>query len=176
MKKFIIVSKCLTLFVFFIIIFGNVYIILEQLVLRNIAPKFFGYSFVVQNSNSLEPTINSGDLIVMKSSNGYSEGDIITYIKGNNNLVTAKITKIDDTIVTVCNLNSNKIEITTTGYIIGKVINNIPNLGNIITFLRSPLGIILLLVFIFILFELPYTIFKIFKRIKLKTIKVKVFS
>lgn len=173
MKKFIIVSKCLILFLFLVILCINIYIILEQLVLRNVAPRFFGYSFVIQDSNDLEPEINSGDLVVIKSVDSYSEGDMITYIK-NDNLVTAKITKIDDTIVTVCDLKNGNTEITITGYIVGKVVKSISGLGSFCLWIKNPFWIVVLLIGTLVVLELPYFICSILKKRKSRSKKFKV--
>ncbi len=174
MKKFVLISKCFMLLIFMTILFCNIYVILEQLVLRNIAPKFFGYSFAIQNSNSLDSEISSGDLLIIKESNQYQDGDIVTYIKNKDTLVSARIKKIEDNIVTLSILENNAVEITTTGYIVGKVVKNLSGVGSFINWSKNPVGIIVLLLCTIVIFEMPHFICVLISKRKNKTKNIKI--
>lgn len=67
-----------------------------------------GYYFFTVLSGSMEDTLHVGDNIIIKKSNEYKVGDIITY-KLDNSYITHRITKIDGDIVTTKG-DANKID------------------------------------------------------------------
>ena len=58
-----------------------------------------GYYFFTVLSGSMEDTLHVGDNIIVKKSNEYKVGDIITY-KLDNSYITHRITKIDGDMIT----------------------------------------------------------------------------
>ena len=66
----------------------------------------FGYYFFTVLSGSMEDTLHVGDNIIVKKSDDYKVGDIVTY-KLDNSYITHRITKIDgDDITTKGDSNS----------------------------------------------------------------------
>ena len=57
---------------------------------------FFGYSFLIVTTGSMEPEINSGELIIIKKKDKYENKDIVTYVDKDGFLVTHRIIEIDD--------------------------------------------------------------------------------
>ena len=106
-------------------------------------------------TDSMEPTIKSGDLIIIKTIefDDVEEGDIITFFesaKSRTTTVTHRVINI------IYDENGNKLEFITQGdanniedsdhvtkdQFIGIYKNRIPLLGDIAIFLKSPLGLI----------------------------------
>lgn len=90
---------------------------------------FFGYSVFEVVSNSMAPTIEKKDIIIVKVDSIFEENDIITY-KLDNSFVTHRITDIkDDHFVTRGDANNSQDTPISKKEVIGEVIQTIPNLG-----------------------------------------------
>jgi len=107
-------------------------------------------SFLIQ-SGSMEPTIMTGDIIIIKQAPRYNVNDTVTF-KTNDRIVTHRIMKLDEggeknKFITKGDANRSEdegnIEI---DQILGKVIFVIPKLGFVIHFARTIPGLILLLI------------------------------
>ncbi len=132
-------------------------------------PDLFGFRFFAIQSQSMEPTIMKGDLIVdtaLKSFDDLEKGDVITFwtiISGERVLNTHRIVDITD--------NGNYLYFTTRGdnntiddalgvhqgEIVGKYLFAIPKLGDIISFLQTSMGFLLVIVlpvFLFFIYNL----------------------
>lgn len=53
----------------------------------------FGITILDVVSNSMNPSIRKGNMIIVKKQNDYEEGDVITYIGSDENLVTHRIVR-----------------------------------------------------------------------------------
>ena len=53
----------------------------------------FGITILNVVSDSMKPTIEKGDKIVVKKQDSYEVGDIITYISNDENLITHRVMK-----------------------------------------------------------------------------------
>ena len=135
----------------------NLYNIFSQVVLKNDLPKVLGYSRVAIISGSMSPTIETGDLIIIKEADSYQINDIVTFRSGSS-LVTHRIIALDDgKAITKGDFNNvaDKAPVEMSD-IVGKFITRIPHAGDAVLFLRSPLGILIIIVFAIVLIELPY--------------------
>lgn len=115
--------------------------------------------FVVQ-SGSMEPTIMTGDVIVVKDSNEYVVGDIITFNDIHSRRVTHRIfdnvSGSDSDFVTKGDANRTEDNaVVSKSNIIGKVVYTIPSLGYLFVFAKKPIGIIIFLIIpsVLILFD-----------------------
>jgi signal peptidase len=110
----------------------------------------------------MEPTITTKDLIVTKpvEFNELKKGDIISVnFSGNEEVkLTHRITRIDKDkkwLYTKGDNNPSEDKLPTEyKYVVGKVIFILPNIGDIVVFFKSPLGIgiligLLILAFVF---------------------------
>ena len=116
---------------------------------KKIIPGF--RSFLIQ-SGSMEPTIKTGDVILVRKQTNYQENDIVTFIGERNRKVTHRIIEVKQT--------NDGLKFKTKGdanrsidqdqinpeQIIGQMAFRFPKLGYAITFARKPKGIILLLI------------------------------
>lgn len=123
-------------------------------------PTFFGYNLYYIVTESMEPDLEVGDIILSKEVTDYSSleiGDVITY-QGEvgsyaNKLITHQIIDIDAS-------NPNNIIFTTKGtnpmstvdplieqdQIVSKMVFEIPLLGKLMQLINKPIGFILLIV------------------------------
>lgn len=138
-------------------VFINVLLVLVTLLIlflvyRVVSVKFFkkdvtlGYTFYEIATGSMEPTLNVKDFIIVKESDKYSVGDIITY-KEDNSYITHRIIKINgDTLVTKGDANNSEDKIISKSEVIGKVVKIIPKGGVIKEIILTPKIIFTLLV------------------------------
>lgn len=105
-------------------------------------------SFLVQ-SGSMEPSIMTGDIIIVKSSFQYLKNDVVTFEDYQQRRVTHRIVDIqnNNNITTKGDANrSSDSENITVKQIIGKVILVIPKLGYLVSFSKSLPGFLFLIV------------------------------
>lgn len=82
----------------------------------------FGYSLLKTKTGSMAPTIEIGDIVIVKLSNNVKQDDIITYKEGNS-LITHRIIKIDgDEIITKGDNNNTEDQPINKKDIVGKVV------------------------------------------------------
>lgn len=99
----------------------------------------------------MEPTIMTGDIIVIKSERTYNINDTITF-KANNRTITHRIIQVQDQ--TDSTLYTTKGDANRTEdegsisleQIIGKVIFILPKVGFLVHFSRTPWGLIFLII------------------------------
>ena len=114
--------------------------------------KFRSYVIVTP---SMKPTINPGDMILVKKTDidKLERGDIITFNK-DNIVATHRIEEIDgDSIITKGDNNNLEDTPINKSDVIGKFMFSIPKIGYIISFAISPVGLVTMgsiIVFIFI--------------------------
>ncbi|MBQ4428054.1 MAG: signal peptidase I [Oscillospiraceae bacterium] len=109
-------------------------------------------------SDSMKPTFNQGDLIIIHTVDPktLNEGDIITFhtiINNEYTLNTHRISKIADNngvrSYTTMGDNNNGIadsHIIADGDIVGKYVTRLPGVGNVMSFLSSPIGFLIVIV------------------------------
>ena len=112
--------------------------------------KFKSYVIV---SNSMQPTIDPGDVIFIKKSNvnDLKVGDIVTFQK-DGFIATHRIIEIqDDKVITQGDNNNLEDEPLDKSNILGEYIFRVPKVGYIYSFVGSPIGMIILSVIIAII-------------------------
>lgn len=126
----------------------NIYNFIMIKVLKHDVATINGYTMLEVVSGSMKPTINVGDMIIINTKDkNYKENDIITYYDKNHNLITHRIIKINDTeIVTKGDNNNTEDEAIYSKEIIGKYVTKIANLGIILSSLKSPFTMIMILI------------------------------
>ena len=107
-------------------------------------------TYAVQ-TGSMEPAINTGDLIFVKKENSYEVGDVITFQSGSGDggkVITHRIEAMneDGTYVTKGDANSvSDVDVVSKENVIGKYFFRIMYVGYIINFAKTPLGFFLLI-------------------------------
>lgn len=126
----------------------------DKFVKKSKIPSVFGYSVLIIASPSMTGAIEAGDAIIIKNSDSYAVGDVITYFPADESFsVTHRIVRMEgDKFYTKGDANTSEdpdpvlIE-----QIAGKVAVKLNKVGYFIEWLKSPAGIIFSATFIVLL-------------------------
>lgn len=144
------ILNVLLIIVTIIIIIGFYYII-QIKIAQNDYANLFGYTFFEVATGSMSPTIQIGDVIVVKITKEIEENDIIVY-KDGKSIITHRLVKKDDNeLIAKGDANNSEDKPIQEDMVLGKVEKIIPKLGIWRNILTSPeiVGLILLLITIF---------------------------
>lgn len=140
-----------------VVLLFNVWMIIQQTVLGKTAPEVFGYSQYIVTSGSMEPEFSAGDMVLVKSEDAYNLGDIVTFTDADGSVVTHRITgSVEGMFITKGDANNiEDADLLAPENIIGKLQLVLPQVGNAMLFLRTPLGILCLLAVGLLIIKLP---------------------
>ena len=131
----------------------NVYFANAKGIVGNQLPMPFGYGMANVLSGSMEPTFSKGSLLIVKETKDVRQGDIIVYQSGSE-LIVHRVVKVEQNqITTQGDANNVADPVFDKAQIKGVVVLWIPVLGNIVNTLKTPVGIILILLCAFLLVE-----------------------
>lgn len=134
----------------------NVYSINANKLVGNHLPMPFGYGMAVVLSGSMEPFLSTDDLIIVKSADSFEKEDIVVY-QDENSLVVHRIVEIDgDAVITKGDANNATDMPISIFSVKGKVVFSIPFIGKIVNLIKSPIGILLVIILAILLIEIPY--------------------
>lgn len=126
----------------------------DKFVKKSKIPSVFGYSVLILASPSMTGAIEAGDAIIIKQSDSYAVGDVITYFPADENFsVTHRIVRMEgDKFYTKGDANqSEDPDPVLIEQIAGKVAVKLDKVGYFIEWLKSPIGIIFAATFIVLL-------------------------
>ena len=153
MKKGVTILRRLFLVLLGLVLGMILYFTNAQNILGNQLPMPFGIGIANVLSGSMEPTFSKGTLLIIKETEEVHIGDIVVY-QSDNSLVVHRITDIQqDQITTQGDANNAPDPIFDRSEIKGKVIAWIPYLGTLLSMVRTPAGVIILLLLAFLLIE-----------------------
>lgn len=110
-----------------IIIILAIYYFVQIKIANKPYANIFGYTFFEVATGSMEPTIDVGDVIIVKITNEVNENDIIVCNK-DNAFITHRLIKIEeDNFITKGDANNTEDEPMQKSDLIGKVVNIIPD-------------------------------------------------
>ena len=133
----------------------NIYLTNARNLMHNLMPMPFGYGAAIVLSGSMEPTFSAGDLIVVQETKEFAVDDIVVF-QDMNSLVVHRIVDIQDgLVVTKGDANNVADDAIDVSLVKGKVLFWIPAIGSVIGFLKTPVGIILVIVLAVLLVILP---------------------
>lgn len=133
----------------------NIYLTNANSLVGNRLPMPFGYGAAVVLSGSMEPELSKGDLIIVKESENPAVNDIVVFQDGGS-LVVHRIMEIDEeTVTTKGDANNVADEPVDISAVKGKVIFDIPYVGNVAGFLKTPVGTICIIIAAIALIEIP---------------------
>lgn len=123
----------------------------SKFVLKEYPLKVFGMSFLVVTTGSMEPNIDSGELIIIAEKDKYFKNDIVTYLDNDGFLITHRIVDMNEKRVVTKgdnnNLNDPEISIEN---IQGKVMLHSKLLGFFVLYILKPLIVVYVIIFIII--------------------------
>ena len=145
-----------------LVLLANLYTLAAQKIFHNDSPAILGYRTAVVLTGSMEPAIRADDLVIVHRQETYSAGDVIMFRSGANT-VTHRITEVTPEGYRTkgdANNTADQGKAITQAQIVGKVVAVVPGAGAALRFLRSPLGMLLLLAVGLGLYFLPRLIRK----------------
>lgn len=155
-RRPIVIIQALLLLLLVAVVVSNFYIMIMQIVFKQDLPKVFGFAQAVVVSGSMQPAIEVGDLLILREVKEYRVDDIVTF-RWDSNLVTHRIIAIDgDQVVTKGDSNNVTDEPMPMSRIEGKVVYSLSGAGNLILFLKTPLGILLMIIAAILIVEAPF--------------------
>ena len=142
--------------IFRIIILINV--LYSKFILKEYPTKLFGNALLIVTTGSMEPTIESGELVVVKEQEIYEIGDVVTYKDSEGFLITHRIVEKDkESIVTKGDANNLNDEKSLLKNVEGKVIHHSKILGDFILYWLKPIVVAyLVLILIINLFKVAF--------------------
>lgn len=126
----------------------------DKFVKKSKIPSVFGYSVLIIASPSMTGAIEAGDAIIIKNSDSYAVGDVITYFPADESFsVTHRIVRTEgDKFYTKGDANpSEDPDPVLIEQIAGKVAVKLNKVGYFIEWLKSPVGIFFAATFIVLL-------------------------
>ena len=126
----------------------------DKFVKKSKIPSVFGYSVLIIASPSMTGAIEAGDAIIIKNSDSYAVGDVITYFPADESYsVTHRIVRTEgDKFYTKGDANpSEDPDPVLIEQIAGKVAVKLNKVGYFIEWLKSPVGIFFAATFIVLL-------------------------
>jgi signal peptidase I len=173
-KKFLsVLGTVLTVIIFILTIFVLINAVVAKV--KNRPASFFGYSFAIVVTQSMEPEIMTGDMIIFKSCSydDVTVGDDIVFIAGESfgqicgQSVVHKVVDIDDSGIQTQGVNSvtnpsPDTDRVTAENLLGICIYNSTFLGRLFTFF-SKFGVVILIALI----AIPIIVKQIIKIVKL---------
>jgi signal peptidase I len=112
-----------------------------------------GYRTFLIQSGSMEPSIMTGDVVIVQNRREYFPGEVITFKNNQNRVITHRITEIESEsdppqFITKGDANRTDDEdIIRPENVLGKVILVVPKVGFLVAFTKSPIGFIALILF-----------------------------
>ena len=134
----------------------NAYMLNAKNLVGNNLPMPFGYGAAVVLSGSMDPEFSKGDLIVVKETEDFSLNDIVVFESGNSLVVHRVVGMGGEEIVTKGDANNVADDPIKSSDVLGRVLFHIPFVGNVVNFIKTPVGTILLVAAAILLVEIPH--------------------
>lgn len=148
-----IIGYILNILIIFVIIIMAIaiYYFVQVRILNKPYANMFGYTFFEVATGSMSPTINVGDVIIVKLTDDVKTDDIIV-CKDNNSFVTHRLISIQgDKFIAKGDANNTEDEPMDIANLMGKVIKIIPNFSLVKNVIFAPQVIIPIIVLIVLL-------------------------
>jgi len=145
----------------FLALFGlilgiNAYLANANRMMGNKLPMPFGYGAAVVLSDSMQPALSVNDLLIIHETADYTVGDIVVY-QDESSLIVHRIVKDNgETVITRGDANNTDDAPIHKSSIKGIVVRRIPSLGALVNALKTPVGILLVLLCAILLIELSF--------------------
>lgn len=117
-------------------------------------PHIFGYQPFTVLSNSMNPSFETGDLVIIKKvpASNVTEGDVITFQEGTGKFITHRVVEVTKQngnfrfVTKGDNNNVNDDNVVTSSELLGKKVFLLKNGGLIAKFVGSPFGFMLFVI------------------------------
>ena len=134
-----------------IIIIIGFYYIYQLKIVGNDYANLFGYTFFEVATGSMYPTMEIGDVVIVKITREVQPNDIIVYIDGESIITHRLIEKNENELIAKGDANNSEDKPIQEDIVLGEVIKIIPKIGIWRKIFTSPevVGLILLLIILF---------------------------
>lgn len=134
-----------------IIIIIGFYYIYQLKIVKNDYANLFGYTFFEVATGSMYPTMEIGDVVIVKITKEVQPNDIIVYIDGESIITHRLIEKNENELIAKGDANNSEDKPIQEDMVLGEVIKIIPKIGIWRKIFTSPevVGLILLLIILF---------------------------
>lgn len=155
MKRFLDITGLIVCIILLPIVIVNMTMFIQTLIHPNYPPNFFGYTPLIISSGSMSPTMEAGDMLVVKqveNASNLEEGTIITYLYGDvliSHRIASVEKELDGTVKYITQGDANNAPDTTwvsPSQIVGVYHKSFSKLGNFALFVQSPVGILVVVV------------------------------
>jgi len=164
-KTAIKILKFIFIGILLLILLFNLIGIAKRIFQKDQMPLVFGFGISVVTTGSMEPTISPGDVIIIRKQNEYNVDDIVTF--KNNSYITHRIVeKTADGYITKGDANNANDKEIKAEAIVGKTVKTAPLIGHLILFIKDPLRLLVLAVFLIAIFEVPAIVIRMLKEDK----------
>ena len=152
-QSFKLIFRNVVIVILVILLIGNGMNIYKALVYKEQISTVFGYGAALIVTGSMEPTINPGDLIIIKEQDEYYKGDIISY-KGDSTSTTHRIVGVTEMgFILTGDANNREDGEVSKDMIVGKVIKVVPGFIKIVNIANSPISIIILIAIFYLIYK-----------------------
>ena len=145
-NKYSALIRWIVLAVLGILLGFNVYLANANSLAGNKLPMPFDFGTAVVLSGSMEPALSVNDFIIVHESESYDINDIVAYDSGSGMIVHRIIEQHGNTFITKGDANNISDEPITKEAVKGKVVFSIPHAGVVIKAIRSPVGIVIIII------------------------------
>lgn len=135
----------------------NLYLIVMERMVGIENPTIFGYSTAVVASGSMEPALSVDDLVLNHAQSSYTEGDIITFRSGIS-LTTHRIVDVTESGYSTRGDANNTADPDAVAPedVVGRVVGKLPRIGRVLSFFKTPLGMMALVFAGILILALPF--------------------
>lgn len=134
----------------------QIYLLNAEKLVGDSMPMPFGVGMSVVLTGSMEPELSAGDLIVVTEQDSYDVNDVVVYQSGGI-LVVHRIISVDgDVVITQGDSNNTPDEPIQLSSVKGAVCFSLPMVGRMVSFFKTPIGILLLIGGAILLMELSF--------------------
>lgn len=157
-------------------IFGAMVIVIALLLVVSFFPITRNYKIMIVQSGSMEPTIKTGSIVIVKPAPSYDVGDVITFgptprgkISTTHRIVAENIKNGLETYTTKGDSNDSvDLKGVLQKDVLGKVYLSVPFVGYALTAVKEPIGFLVLIIVpaLLILFDEGKKIFSELKKMK----------
>ncbi len=132
--------------VFIIFLLINIYVIISKPVFGTTLPQMFGYSYVIDETENMTPTLNIGDMVLFKSANEYNVDDVVL-VNQNGEIAITRVIAKDESGYTLKGDNERafSVNLIDTESFQGKMVFSIPNGEQIIIYISVAVIVVLIL-------------------------------
>lgn len=134
----------------------NIFVIGARLILKEDLPSVFGFTQAVVLSGSMEPVLSVGDVVIYKSRDEYEIGDVVIFHQDDYFVTHRIVGETENGFITQGDANNTADkDVLYAEMIEGEMVLALSNAGTVMNFIKTPVGIICVILLAFVIIEVP---------------------